>query len=95
VFDILPMSIRNFIDALFSPPMSFLVMMRDMLNNVSLTVGKGISLNNYFGFFAYMPKEWQSVVQSALMSVTLLAILFIVRSAWDMYLKVKGSLKWW
>lgn len=93
--DLLPAAIKNFIDAIFSPPLSFLTLMRDMLNNAGNAVGKGINLNNYFSFFAYMPSEWQSVIQSALASIVLLAILFLVRSAWDMYFKVKGSSQWW
>lgn len=95
MFDILPTPIRNFIDAIFAPPLTFLRLMRDMLNEAGTVVGKGINLNNYFGFFAYMPPEWQNVVKSALTSIVLLAILFIVRAVWDMYLKVKTSGKWW
>lgn len=95
MWDILPVSIRNFIDSIFSPAIVFLEMMRDMLNNVGTVAGKGIDLNNYFSFFAYMPAEWQNVVKSALASVVLLATLWLVKSAWDMYLRVKASGKWW
>jgi hypothetical protein len=95
VFDILPVSIRNFVDAIFSPPLTFLELCRDMLANAGTVVGRGISLGNYFGFFGYLPSEWQGVVQSALGSVALLAVLFLVRALWDMYLKVKVSSKWW
>lgn len=93
--NILPQSIKNFIDSIFAAPKSFLTLMWDMLNNTSNTIGHGINLNNYFGFFSYLPTEWQSVVQSALAAIVLLAILFLVRSAWDMYIKVKGSVQWW
>jgi len=95
MFDIIPAPIRNFIDAIFAPALSFLELMRDMLNNAGTVVGRGINLNNYFSFFGYLPSEWRAVVSSALASVVLLAILFLVRSAWDMYLKVKQSGKWW
>lgn len=95
MFELLPPRVQNFIDAIFAPPLQFLELTRDMLNNAGTVVGKGISLGNYFSFFAYLPTEWQSVVQSALASVTLLAILFLARSLWDMYLRVKQSVKWW
>lgn len=95
MFDILPAAVRNFIDAIFSPALSFLVLMRDMLDEAGSVVGRGINLNNYFSFFAYLPSEWQGVVQSALASCVLLGILFLVRAAWDMYLRVKQSSKWW
>lgn len=93
--NLVPVSVRNMIDAIFSPPLTFLQLMHDNLTRVGTVLGRGINLNNYFGFFAYLPPAWQSVVQSALASVTLLAILFIVRSLWDMYLKIKASSKWW
>lgn len=95
MFDILPVAIRNFIDAIFSPPLTFLQLTQDMLSRAGTVAGRGINLNNYFSFFAYLPSEWQSVVQSALASSVLLAILFLVRALWDMYLKVKASSKWW
>lgn len=95
MFDLIPAPIRNFVDAIFAPPLSFLNMMRDMLNHAGTVAGKGINLNNYFSFFAYLPAEWQNVVKSALASVVLLATLWLVRSAWEMYLKVKQSTKWW
>lgn len=91
----LPAPIKNFIDTVFSPPFSFLQLCYDMLQNAGTVVGKGISLNNYFGWFGYLPNEWQLVVKSALASVALLAVLFLVRALWDMYLKIKQSSKWW
>lgn len=95
MFDLIPQNVRNFIDALFAPVLSFLELLRDVLNDVSLVVGRGINLNNYFSFFNYMPPEWQTVIQSALASIVLLASLFIVRAVWDMYLKAKESGKFW
>lgn len=93
--DILPQPIKNFIDAIFAPPLQFLQMIVDMLGNVSLVAGRGIDLNNYFMFFNYMPGSWQMVIKSLLASVTLLAVLFLVRATWNVYLNVKNSLKWW
>lgn len=93
--DLLPAPIKNFIDSIFAPPLSFLQLIIDMMNNAGTVVGAGINLNNYFSFFAYLPPEWQHVIQSALSSVVLLAILFLVRAGWDMYLKVKFSSQWW
>lgn len=95
MFNIIPQPVRNFLDAVFSPVLSFLELLRDVLNDVSLVVGRGINLNNYFSFFNYLPPEWQTVIQSALASIALLASLFIVRSVWDMYLKAKNSIKYW
>lgn len=95
MWDILPLPIRNMIDSIFNPAIAFLQLIKNLLNNAGTVVGKGINLNNYFSFFGYLPPEWQAVVKSALASVVLLAILFLVRSAWDMYLRVKSSSQWW
>lgn len=95
MFDILPAPVRNFVDSIFSPPLSFLQLMQTMLDQAGTVIGKGIDLNKFFSFFSYLPPEWQGVVTSALVSVTLLAILLLVKAAWDTYLRVKGSVKWW
>lgn len=94
-FDLVPLPVRNFIDSVFGAPLSFLRLMGDMLQHASLIAGRGINLNNYFGFFAYLPQEWQAVVQSALAGVVLLAVIMLVKAAWNTYLNVKASLTSW
>lgn len=95
MWDILPGPLRNFIDSIFGPPISFLQLCIDMINRAGTVAGKGINVNNYFSFFGYLPPEWQLVVKSAMASIVLLAILFLVRAAWDTYLKSKTSTQWW
>lgn len=95
MFDTIPTPIKNFIDALFKPAITFLDLIIDLLAQAGSVVGRGISLSNYFGFFGYLPSSWQAVVQSAIASVVLLAILFLIRTVWDTYLKAKNSGKWW
>lgn len=95
MWDLLPASMRNFIDSIFAPPLSFLNLMVDFLGRVGTVAGKGINLNNYFSFFGYLPPAWQLAVKSALASVVLLAMLFLVRMIWNAYLKTKNSAQWW
>lgn len=95
MWDLIPGPVKNFLDSIFAPPMAFLDLMSDTLNQAGTVVGRGINLNNYFGFFGYLPAAWQNVVSSALASITLLAILWLVRAVWNMYLKTKESGKWW
>lgn len=95
MFDLIPDTLINMIDASFAPALQFLQLCNDMLSNASLVVGAGINLSNYFSFFAYLPDAWQALVTSTLASVSLLAILYLVRSYWDMYLRIKKSSKWW
>lgn len=95
MFDLVPLPVRNLIDSIFGAPIGWLQLMQTMLGNAGQVSGKGINLNNYFGFFAYLPPEWQLVVKSLLGSAVLLTVLFLVKAAWDMYLRVKESGKWW
>lgn len=90
--DLLPGPIKNAIDSMFAPLDQFLQLIIDHLDTASLVTGHGINLNNYLGFFAYLPSSWQSVLQSLLASVGFLAVLFLVRAAWNLYLKAKGSI---
>jgi hypothetical protein len=94
-FDLIPVTVRNFFDSIFNPPISFLQMGVDYLNQVSLIAGKGINLNNYFGFFSYLPGSMQAVVNSLLAAIIFLAIIQIVKSIYRVYLAVKDGLQWW
>jgi len=95
MFDILPQPIKNFIDTIFAAPLQWLQLMQQMINNASVTAGKGVDLSNYFSFFGYMPTAWQVCVSSAITSAVLLTVLMLVKAGWNMYLNVKASGKWW
>lgn len=95
MFDLIPAAIRNFIDSIFAPPISFLQMCLDYLNSIALIAGHGINLNNYFGVFAYLPTAFQSVINSLLASIIFLAILQLVKAILRMYFTVKSGVKWW
>ena len=92
---LLPAPVRNFFDSIFAPPIRFLQMALEYLNHASLVAGHGISLDNYFGFFNYLPGSWVAVVNSILASIVLLAILQLVRAIMRMYFTVKDGVKWW
>lgn len=91
----LPPALRNFIDSIFSPPLEFLKLARSYLNQTSLVAGHGINLNNYLGFFGYLPPAMQAVVNSLFASITLLAILQLVKVIIRMYYAFKDGAKWW
>lgn len=91
----LPTGLRHFIDSIFAPPLQFLLLARNFLNNASLVAGHGISLNNYFGMFGYLPSSMQTVINSLLASIVLLAILQLVKMIMRMYFAFKDGVKWW
>jgi large-conductance mechanosensitive channel len=94
-FDLIPGPVRNLFDSIFNPPITFLQMGLDYLNNVALIAGKGISLNNYFSFFSYLPSSMQSVLNSLIAAIIFLAVLQLIKSIMKMYFTAKDALKWW
>lgn len=95
MFDLVPQSAINLVDTIFNAPLQWLSLIRQMLSNASVTAAKGINLNNYFGWFSYLPASFKLAINSILISVGLIVTLIVIRAAWNMYLKVKQSAKWW
>lgn len=93
--DILPAALKNFVDAIFNPPIAFLNMVIGFFTKIAMIAGTGINLNNYFGFFSYLPTPLQQVINSILASVMLLAILQLIKSIMQMYGQIKTWIKWW
>ncbi|KGP85292.1 MULTISPECIES: hypothetical protein [unclassified Paenibacillus] len=91
----LPTPLRNFIDSIFNGPLTFLKLAIQYLNEVSLVAGRGISLQNYFGFISYLPTPFQAVVNSLLSGIILLAVLQLVKVIIRMYYAIKDGSKWW
>jgi hypothetical protein len=92
---ILPVGIKNFIDSIFSAPITFLTMIETYLNKVSMIAGTGINLNNYFGFLNYLPLPFILVVNSLVASILLLVILQIIMAIMKFYGQIKSWVKWW
>jgi hypothetical protein len=95
MFEIVPLSVRNLFDSIFNPPISFLQMGIDSLTHVSLISGKGISLNNYLGFFSYFPASIQAVLNALISAIIFLAVLQCVKAIFRMYFLAKDGAQWW
>ncbi|MEK5090516.1 hypothetical protein MKY98_26980 [Paenibacillus sp. FSL M8-0228] len=91
----LPPGLKNFFDSIFEPPTQFLTMARDYLDRVGLAAGHGINLNNYFGFFSYLPGPFQAVVNSLLAGILILGILQIVKVILRLYFAIKAGIFQW
>jgi hypothetical protein len=94
-FDLIPVEVKNFFDSIFNPPTSFLQMGVDYFQSVTLLAGKGISLNNYFGFFSYLPGSMQAVVNSLVAAIIFLAVIQLVKAIVRMYFTVKEAIFNW
>lgn len=87
--------IHNFIDKIFQPPITFLNMAIEKLQDVNLVTAQGLNIGQYFSVFGDLPGPWQLVVSSILISAVLLGSLLIFRSVMRMYYSIKEGVKWW
>lgn len=88
-------TIRDFIDKIFNPPISFLDLAIEKLQDVQLVTAQGLDLGAYFAIFGDMPAVWQLVVSSILISTVMLGTLLIFRSIMRLYYSLKEGVKWW
>jgi len=87
--------IKNFIDTIFQPPISFLELAVERLQAVQLTMAQGLDLGVYLRVFGDLPFAWQMVVTSLLASTVLLGTLLTFRSVMRLYYAVKEGVHWW
>lgn len=87
--------IHEFIDKIFKPPIAFLDLAAEKLQEVQQVTAQGLDLSRYFSVFGDLPGAWQLVVSSILLSSVLLGTLFVFRSIMRMYFAIKEGVKWW
>lgn len=87
--------IKGFIDKIFKPPITFLDLAIEKLQNAQLVTAQGLNIGQYFAVFGDLPTAWQLVISSILLSTVLLGSLLIFRSVMRMYYSVKEGVKWW
>jgi hypothetical protein len=85
----------SFIDSLFNGPIQLLQSAINFLSRLANVAATGINVNNYFGWFGVLDPAFQRVINSILASLAFIAILFIVRAVYRIYLSLKAGIKWW
>lgn len=88
-------AIVSFINKIFKPPIAFLNLAIEKLQGVYLVTAQGLNVNQYLSIFGDLPREWQLVISSLLISMVLLSVLLIVRVLMRMYYQTKEGVKWW
>lgn len=88
-------TIKNFIDAIFEPPLAFLNLAIEKLREAQMVTAQGIDIGQYFQVFGDLPTAFQLVVSSLLISTVLLGTLLMFRSIMRVYYAVKEGAKWW
>jgi hypothetical protein len=87
--------IHSFIDKIFKPPITFLNLAIEKLQDIQLVTAQGLNIGKYFSVFGDLPTAWQLVVSSILLSTVLLGSLLVFRSVMRMYYSIKEGVKWW
>ena len=87
--------IREFLDNIFGPVISFLDLGIEKLRSVQLVTAQGLNVGKYLSIFGDMPAAWQLVISSLLLSTVLLGSLLIFRSVMRLYYSAKEGVKWW
>lgn len=88
-------TITGFLDRIFKPPITFLDLAIEKIQNVQLVTAQGLNIGQYFSVFGDLPTAWQLVVTSIFLSSVLLGSLLIFRSILRLYFAVKEGVKWW
>lgn len=88
-------TIKNFLDAIFQPPIGFLNLAIEKLQEAQLVTAQGLNIGQYFAVFGDLPTAFQLVVSSLLISTVFLGTLLVFRSVMRMYYAVKDGVKWW
>ncbi|USK56377.1 hypothetical protein LIS82_07865 [Cytobacillus solani] len=87
--------IREFLDNIFGPVISFLDLGIEKLRGVRLVTAQGLNVGKYLSVFGDMPAAWQLVISSLLISTVLLGSLLLYRSVMRLYYSAKEGIKWW
>lgn len=88
-------AIKTFVDKLFRVPMSLLELASDKLVGFGQVMRQGLNFSSYMSFLWDLPREWQMVVSSLLIVVSLLVSLMLFRVLFRLYFTVKSGVKWW
>ena len=87
--------IKNFLDNIFQPPISFLQMAQERIDSVGSIVGRGLNVQSYLSVFGDLPAAWQMVISSLLISTVLFMSLIILRAVMRLYYATKEGVQWW
>ena len=85
----------SFINKIFKPPIAFLDLAIQKLRGVYVVTAQGLNVNQYLSIFGDLPRAWQMVISSLLISMVLLSTLLFVKACMRMYYAAKEGLKWW
>lgn len=87
--------IKNFIDTIFAPILTWLNMISLQIRNLSVPVSHPLDFNKYFGQFAFLGPKWMLVITTLCGLAFVYFIIFFIMNARGLYQKFKDSIQWW
>lgn len=86
---------RNLIDTIFGPVLSWLNNISTSIRELSVPVSRPIDPSRYFGYFSFLGPHWVTLVTTILtLGFIYLVVYFIVTNI-GLFMKFKNMIKWW
>ncbi|HBX23983.1 MAG TPA: hypothetical protein DEF34_10190 [Desulfotomaculum sp.] len=86
---------KDIIDSILGPIQQFLNFSIEKIQGIQLVAERGLNLNYYLGPITHMGSGWVALCFSLISSIVLLAVVFLARSGYSLYLNFKEGVKWW
>ncbi|RJG23298.1 hypothetical protein DQX05_13790 [Paenibacillus thiaminolyticus] len=86
---------RNLIDTIFSPVVTFLGSISDSLRSLSVPVARPLDFGKYLGHFAFLGPAWITFITTVCTLGFIYFLIFFVMSNIGLFRKFKDMIKWW
>lgn len=89
------MPIEEIIDLAIGPLIDLLTNVVAWLDQVSLVAAQGLRLERYLAYAAVAGPEWVELARTTALVLGLVGIVWVAKSGYQLYLRVKAGVKWW
>jgi len=86
---------KDIVDSIIGPIQLFLNNAIERIQDIQLVAERGINLNYYLGPITHMGTGWTALIMSLISSLILIAVIFLVRTGYNIYINFKEGVKWW
>lgn len=86
---------RNLIDTIFYPVLSWLTGIYTNLDNLSVPLSRPLDVKKYLGIFSLLGPAWTSFIINVLLMAFIYMVCFIIVAQQGLFVKFKNTIKWW
>lgn len=87
--------LKSIIDTILGPVITFLNYALNNLNSVSMVADRGLNLDYYLGPIGALGANWVTLVKTLILCLSLLCLVFVSKTVYNIYLSAKEGVKWW